>query len=132
MFRRMTRLFPLVRCACAALACAASLNGGLACAQDGEPDPPFVDTGEIDGDLSGWEPPPPRLRYAPGVLEDYERKMRAYEQAVAAEAAAQKLRDDKFRRESAIYEQEMAAYRAAKRKYDVERAEYEAELARRR
>ena len=43
-----------------------------------------------------------------------------------------KLRDDKFRRESAIYERKMAAYRAAKRKYDADRAEYEAELARRR
>ena len=128
----MARSIPDFRREFAALAVAAWLGAGAALAQDGDLEPPVLDTGEIDGDLAGRPARTPSVRYAPGALEAYEQKLRAYEQAVAAEAAAKKLRDDKFRRESAIYERKMAAYRAAKRKYDADRAEYEAELARRR
>jgi hypothetical protein len=130
MFLRMARSVPNIRRALAALAVATCLNAGQVYGQDADLAPPVAESGEIDGDLAGWEPPPRKPRYAPGVLEDYERKLRLYEQQVAAEAAAKKQRDERFRRESAAYERKMAKYRKAKRKYEAERRAYEAAMAR--
>ena len=115
------------------LAVSAGLVAHPANAQQGQGEPPFTDTGEIDGDLAGSAPPPSEQpRYAPGVWEAYQQQVAAYRQKLAAAEVEQRTRAEAFRRQQEIYQSDLAAYKAARRKYQVERADYEAAIARMR
>lgn len=128
----MSRSVPDCRAATTAIMLALSVVAQSAIAQTGGAAAPVADTGGIDGDLAGGPPARTGLRYAPGVLEAYQRELEAYHRRLASAQAEQRARQDLFRRQQDVYRRELASTQAARRKYEAERADYEGAIAGRR
>jgi hypothetical protein len=91
--------------------------------------PPVAASGAIDGDLAGLPAAPEGMKYDSAAVEAYQQQMEAYRQKLASDQAAQAARAEVLRQQQEAYQRELAAAQEARRKYEAERAAYEAELA---